>query len=55
MIERLIMRHNFGFGDDRYVIGHIGKFMKQKIIILFSLSVYQISCLAAKVKIIADW
>ena len=30
VVKRLIMRHNFGFGDDEYVIGHIGKFMEAK-------------------------
>ena len=49
------MRHNFGFGDDEYVIGHIGKFMEAKNHPFLIESVYQISCLAAKVKIIADW
>lgn len=35
-VKRLTMRSGFGFGDDEYVIGHIGKFMEAKII-LFSL------------------
>lgn len=30
VVKRLIMRHNFGLGDDEYVIGHIGKFMEAK-------------------------
>lgn len=29
-IKRLTMRRCFGFGDDEYVIGHIGKFMEAK-------------------------
>lgn len=29
-VKRLTMRRSFGFGNDEYVIGHIGKFMEAK-------------------------
>lgn len=30
VLKRLTMRHSFGFGDDEYVIGHVGKFVEAK-------------------------